>query len=182
MACNPGPSFFAHQRSRARLGVGPCSAARQDSISSAFPLFRDSTVCGARSREATKRLEGTPCSSPAGSGLGYERVRIWRVPQEHIQNERVDAQPRGVRLPCHPFKWNLGQAALRFWVASADIRMDTREPDVLDILSRRGAHKKVLPETTTPFVNGDSVPKSLDVWISMGVGKRLKIVECPLSA
>jgi hypothetical protein len=72
----------------------------------------------------------------------------------------------------HPFKSDFGEPALCFWIATADIAMDARKPDLLEI--RRPAINfrmpKVGAEERPPLINRDSVTPDLNVGAIVAVG------------
>ncbi len=72
----------------------------------------------------------------------------------------------GLRLSQHPFERNLGQRAVAFGVAAADVAVRAREPDLLQVLRAGGAAPfgvpKAFAEERAAFVDRDRVAADFD--------------------
>src|SRR5689334_13273253 len=73
---------------------------------------------------------------------------------------RVNFQPGQFRLTEHPLKCELRKPTLRLGITSTDIRMYSREPNLLDILMWRSFNKQVLAKKSSPLIDRYSVPNS----------------------
>ena len=106
------------------------------------------------------------------AGGGSDIVGARDVPlRQHDRFHLLINEQTGVfGLAYHPLQCDRGQPGFIFGIASADVAMDARKPDLLDV-GRRLVAPEILHEIGAAFVEGDGMAHDLDRRIVLGVGQ-----------